>query len=69
MTTCSGSANCGFSMTQEIQWCPPTGDPITVGKSETTVHKDEIIVAGNSTNSSTNLAGKFLYADGTVKNN
>ncbi len=69
VTTCSGSVNCGFSMTQEIQWCPPTGDPVTVGKSETTVHKDEIIVAGNSTNSSTNLAGKFLYPDGTVKNN
>ncbi len=66
---CSGSANCGFSMTQDLQWCPPTGSPVILGRSQTTVHRDEIIVAGNSTNSTPNLAGKFLYPDGTVRNN
>jgi len=66
---CSGVATCGFSMTQEYQWCPPGGSPVTLGKSQTTVRRNEVIVAGNSTNVPTNLAGKFLYPDGTVKDN
>lgn len=67
VTVCSGAATCGFSMTQEYQWCPPTGSPVTLGKSQTVVRRNEVIVAGNSTMSETNLAGKFLYPSGMVQ--
>jgi hypothetical protein len=54
-------------MKQTMLWCPPSGSAVPLGFSQTTVHRDEVIVAGDSTKTEANLEGKFLYPDGTIK--
>jgi hypothetical protein len=66
MTTCQGAANCGLSFTQELQWCPSTGSPVTLAKFQVELLRNKITVAGNSTDSETTLKGKYIRANGQV---